>query len=126
MEVKILNDNKPNTYFKCSSLVTISGRLELDVACQLMETKCVVSRSQWPTGLRRRSAADRLLRLRVRIPPGAWMFFCCECCVLSGRGLCDGLITRPEESYRLWCVLVCDLETSGMRRLKLARVVNAR
>jgi len=24
--------------------------------------------------------------------------------VLSGRGLCDGLITRPEESYRLWCV----------------------
>jgi hypothetical protein len=21
---------------------------------------------------------------------------CCECCVLSGRGLCDGAITRPE------------------------------
>ena len=38
------------------------------------------------------------------------MFVCCECCVLSGRGLCDGLITRPEESYRLWCVAVCDLE----------------
>jgi len=31
---------------------------------------------------------------------------------LSGRGLCDGLITRPEESYRLCCVVVCDLETS--------------
>jgi hypothetical protein len=30
--------------------------------------------------------------------------------VLSGRGLCDGLITRPEESYRLWCVVVCGLE----------------
>jgi len=30
--------------------------------------------------------------------------------VLSGRGLCDELITRPEESYRLWCVVVCDLE----------------
>jgi hypothetical protein len=27
---------------------------------------------------------------------------------LSGRGLCDGLITRPEESYRLCCVIVCD------------------
>jgi len=40
----------------------------------------------------------------------------CECCVFSGRGLCDGLITRPEESYRLWCVVVCDLETSRMRR----------
>jgi hypothetical protein len=43
------------------------------------------------------------------------MSVCCECCVLSGRGLCcDELITRPEESYRLWCVVV---ETSRMRRL---------
>jgi len=32
--------------------------------------------------------------------------------VLSGRGLCDELITRPEESYQLWCVIVHDLETS--------------
>jgi len=39
------------------------------------------------------------------------MFVCCECCVLSGICLCDELITRPEESYRLWCVVVCDLET---------------
>jgi len=31
---------------------------------------------------------------------------------LSGRGLCDELITRPEESYRLCCVVVYDLETS--------------
>jgi len=38
------------------------------------------------------------------------------CWVLSVRGLCDELITRPEESYRLWCVVVCDLETSRMRR----------
>ena len=38
------------------------------------------------------------------------MFVCCECRVLSGRGLCDELITYPEESYRLWCVIVCDLE----------------
>ena len=34
-----------------------------------------------------------------KIPPGAWMSVCCECCVLSGRGLCDGPISRPEESY---------------------------
>jgi len=33
--------------------------------------------------------------------------------VLSDRGLCDGLITRPEEFYRLWRVVVCDLETSN-------------
>jgi len=44
------------------------------------------------------------------------MSVCCECCVLSGRGLCDELITGPEESYRLWCVVVCNLETSRMRR----------
>jgi len=44
------------------------------------------------------------------------MFVCCECCVLSGRGVCDELITRPEESYRLCCVVLCDLETSRMRR----------
>ena len=34
--------------------------------------------------------------------------------MLSGRGLCDELITRPEEFYRLCCVIVCDLETSRM------------
>jgi hypothetical protein len=44
------------------------------------------------------------------------MLVCCDCCVLSGRGLSDELITRPEESYRLWCVVVCDLETPRMRR----------
>jgi hypothetical protein len=42
------------------------------------------------------------------------MFFWCECCVLSGRGLCNELITCPEKSYRLWCVVECDLETSWM------------
>ena len=62
------------------------------------------------------SAAVRLLRLWFRIPPGAWMFVCCECCVLSRRDLCDELIPRPEESYRLWCVTVCYLETTWMRR----------
>ena len=59
-----------------------------------------------------RPAAAHLLRSWVRIPPGAWTFVCCECRVLSGRGLHDELITRPEESYRLCCVVVCDLETS--------------
>jgi hypothetical protein len=73
--------------------------------------------------LRRGSAAARLLGLRVRIPPGVWMFVRCGSLWVvcsSGRGLCDGLIAGPEESYRLWCVIVCDLETSRMRRLKPA------
>ena len=66
-----------------------------------------IGQSQWPRGLRRGSAATRLLGLLVRIPPGgAWMSVSHECCVLSGRGLCVGPITRPEESYRLWCVWV--------------------
>ena len=43
-------------------------------------------------------------------PTGGMDVFLFESCVLSGRGLCDGLITRPEESYRLWCVVVYDLE----------------
>jgi len=83
----------------------------------------VARRSQWPRGLRRRSAASRLLRSWVRIPPGAWMFVCF---VLSGRGLCDGLITLPEESYWLCCVVVCDLETSRMRRPAMTRVGSQR
>jgi hypothetical protein len=57
-------------------------------------------------------AASHLLRSWVPIPPGAWIFVCCECRVVSGRGLCNELIARPEESYRLCCVVVCDLETS--------------
>jgi hypothetical protein len=61
-------------------------------------------RSQWAPGLRRGSAAALLLGLWVRIPPVAWMFVCCKCWVLSGRGLCVGLITSPEESYWVWCV----------------------
>jgi hypothetical protein len=61
------------------------------------------SRSRWPRRLRRWFEAPRLMGLRVRIPPLAWMFVRCECCVLSGRGLCVGLITRPAESYQEFC-----------------------
>jgi hypothetical protein len=44
------------------------------------------------------------------------MSLSCECCVLSCRGLCAGLIARPGESYRVWRVIVCDHESSIMRR----------
>jgi hypothetical protein len=56
------------------------------------------------------------MRLWVRIPPGAWMSVCYDCCVLSGRGLCDVLITRPAKSFRMCFVNVCDIETSWIRR----------
>jgi hypothetical protein len=64
-----------------------------------VDIRILFRRSQWSRGLRPRASVARLLRLWVLIPPGAWMFVCCECSVLSSRGLCDGLITRPEESY---------------------------
>ena len=90
-----------------SSSKTVHHRLSIFVSIN-----CKVCRFQRPRSLRRRSAAARLLRMWVRIPQGAWMFVCYECRVLSGRGLCNELIIRPEESYRLCCVVVCDLETS--------------
>jgi hypothetical protein len=43
------------------------------------------------------------------------LFVCCECCVLSGRGLCDELATRPEQSYRTCRVAVCGIENPSMR-----------
>ena len=65
-----------------------------------------IRRSQWPRGLRHRSATGPLLKFGFESHRGHEWSVCCECC------LCDELITRPEESYRLWCVAVCDLETS--------------
>ena len=44
--------------------------------------------------------AAQLLGLRFRNLPGARISVSCECCVLSGRGLCVGLIAPQEESYR--------------------------
>jgi hypothetical protein len=55
-----------------------------------------------------RPQAPRLLISWVRIPPWAWIFVCGECREVAGRGLWNELITRPEESYGLWCVVVCD------------------
>ena len=94
------------TAFPQTAKISLSLSFSLSLSIYIY----IYRRSQQPRGLRRRSAAARLLRSWVRIPPGARMFVCCERCVLSGRGLCDELITRPEESYRLWCVVVCDLE----------------
>jgi hypothetical protein len=59
------------------------------LSCILRSESANICRSQWPRGLRRRSTAAPLLRSRVRIHPGAWMFVCCVRCVLSGRSLCE-------------------------------------
>jgi hypothetical protein len=46
----------------------------------------------------------RLLTGIVGSNPARGMDVSCECCVLSDRGLCGGPITRPAESYQVWCV----------------------
>ena len=76
------------------------GRCLLDVSFVTSLTSNY-GRSRWPRGLRRGSAAARVLGLWVRIPAEACMSVCLERCVLSGRGLCDGPTSRPEDSYRV-------------------------
>jgi len=44
------------------------------------------------------------------------MDVCRECGVLSGWGLFDEVTTRPEEFYRKWSVVVCNLETTRTRK----------
>jgi hypothetical protein len=78
-------------------------------------------RSQWPRSLWRRSAVAWLLGSRVRIPLGAWMFVALSC---VSRGLCDGMITRPEESYRV-SVCVCDQETLKREVKGTSRTISA-
>ena len=64
-------------------------------------------------GLRRRFTAAWIEGLWVRIPLRAWLFVCCVCCALLGSGLCNGLITHPEESCcARVCLIACALETS--------------
>jgi hypothetical protein len=88
-----------NSYTCISMIFCILQNYSINFMLFLLSNRVwgVYCRSQWPRCLRRRSKPSRLLRSWVRIPPGAWMFVCCVCCVLSGRGLCDELITLPEE-----------------------------
>jgi hypothetical protein len=60
---------------------------------------------------------DKILN-QMTASPWARMPVTCECCGLSRKGLCVGLITRPEESYRVWCAWMCsrsfENESGGM------------
>jgi hypothetical protein len=82
-----------------------------------------MSRSQWPRGLKRGSAAARLPGLRSRIPPGAWITACCESSVrcqvevsATGRSLVQRSPTECGVSQ-------FDLKTSTMRRPRPTRTV---
>jgi hypothetical protein len=63
-----------------------------------------VCRSQWLRVLGRGSAAAHLLGWWFETHGGEWMSVSCVCVVFSGSGVCFGLITRPEDSHRMWCV----------------------
>ena len=92
----------------------------LDYYYDILQVDCP---SQWPRGLSRWYAAARLLELWIRIPPGAWMSVSCECCVLSGRGLCVGMITRSRgvlpSVVCLLSVIVKPRQESGTGSLEL-------
>jgi len=67
---------------------------------------CVLNITHAPISVAARSNAlfcGRSLAGIAGWNPAGVMDFCLrECCVLSGRGLCVGLIARPEETYRVW------------------------
>jgi hypothetical protein len=74
------------------------------VKLNVEQPKCATRQSHWPHSLRRGSAAAQCLGFESRRGHGYLSFVSV---VLPGRGLCDGLISRPKESYRVWCVWVC-------------------
>ena len=100
-------------HISCVQIEKISKRR---IEKKFISASTTLCRFRWPRCLRCGSAAARWLELWLWIPPGAWPSVSCECCMLSGRGLCFGLITRTEESYRVCGVSECDREASIMRR----------
>ena len=89
-------------YFRCCS----KHRWTDTYGCKLAVINYVNLKFLWLRSIMLGSAVSVLLGLWVLNPAGAWMFASCDCCTLSGRGLRVGLITRPEESYLVWCVWV--------------------
>jgi len=86
----------------------------------LLFTAC---RSRWLRRMRHGSAAARLLGLPVWFPPRTWTSVSCECCVLSGTGICDGFITYPEESLPIvvcLCVIWKPQQRGGLGPLGLS------
>jgi len=92
-----------------------------------------VGPSQWPHGLRRRSAAARLLRFWVRIPPRAWIsvvsVMCCQAEVSAtswwlgllkqnrNKNICweeiNETVSGTGQNTTLWCLTyICQCSTS--------------
>jgi hypothetical protein len=78
--------------------------------------KFLHSRAQWPNSLKVSVWGRPLSGNAGSNPAEALMSVSCGCCVLSSRGLCNGPIPSPEETYRLCCVTACHVETSTVKR----------
>jgi hypothetical protein len=75
---------------------------------------CIIfRRPQWPCGFRPLHCCNCGFEPRWRYEGSSLVFVVCR----VSSGLCDGLFTRSEESYRVCVrVSVCDVETSTIRR----------
>jgi hypothetical protein len=122
-------DVAPKNISKCLNLKeSISNNIQRTVTVatchtflKMLSSVIIVSkicncRSQWPCGLRRGSTAARLLGLWVRIPPRAWISLSCECCVMSGRGLCDELVPRRGVLPSVVCLMCVIVKSRTMKR----------
>jgi hypothetical protein len=99
-------------------------------------TPTLHKRSQWHRGLRHRTAAARLLELRVPIPPGIWVFFCCNCCVLyryrplrradpSSRGVLPSVCHWGWPGAMITLFIYCEkTEEVGLRQFVLHAAAN--
>jgi hypothetical protein len=76
---------------------------------------CVVSKGKMQDNQDKEPSTDEVQSTR-ELRKSRRGHVCLSLVYLSGRCLCDGPIPRPEKSYRLSCVSVCDLETSAVKR----------
>ena len=97
--------------------VTPISKFLLFITSELIHARVNTCRSQWPRGLRRSSAAARLIGSWVRIPPEAWIFVCCEyyvCCQVEVSATSWSLVQRsPSDCGASLCVIYKPRELAG-------------
>jgi len=94
-----INNNNNNTCLICVVIFSFLRCFILFVSLKPILLIPMAARSKaWVSG--------RSLAGIAGSNPSRDTYVSCECCVLSGRGLCDGPIHRPEELYWMWCVWV--------------------
>jgi hypothetical protein len=107
--LSILNFFPPALHILICTEISTSNKLKLYLTLSAIETGMniyVQRRSQWLCSLRRRNAAALLVGFRVRNVLMAWIWCSWFVFVVSDIvcGPCDGLITYPEEYYRVVCI----------------------